>query len=324
MRGKILVPLDGSPLAEMVLPQAILLARTTHSSLTLLRCTTPPPLTEALVGGLPAPPEAYPNREEEAEDARTYLAGVAARLGIQAIPVVVTVQDGDPAAAIVATAQQDPETLMIAMATHGRTGLGRWIFGSVAEKVLNAAPVPLLLVRPTKEGRPEPHPHAYKTILVPLDGSVFAEQALNQAVEMANTTGAAIALVCVVPELDEVAAAEMGEVPLWVLEDQDAEVTRMTQYLKATADRLRMAGIPTETRVVVGRPAEAILEASTQEHADLIVMATHGRSGLQRLWVGSVALRVARNANPPVLLVRAREPAEAPERKRVPAGAVTR
>jgi nucleotide-binding universal stress UspA family protein len=105
---------------------------------------------------------------------------------------------------------------MIAMATHGRSGLGRWLLGSVAEKVLQAVPRPLLLVRAREFIPAIPIDVSYRRILVPLDGSPFAEQALGQAQAIAAATGATLMLVTVVPMLDDAALAEVGVVPAWI------------------------------------------------------------------------------------------------------------
>ena len=225
-------------------------------------------------------------------------------LGIAARPEVLAA--GDVASAIVARAERDPHTSMIAMATHGRSGLGRWVLGSVAEKVLEAAPKPLLLVRASAHAAASTNV-SYRTIVVPLDGSPFAEQALGQAQAIAAATGAALALVAVVPLLDDAALAEVGVVPSQASAERQAEIEQLSRYLPGVAARLEAEGFTVRPHVVGGAPAEEILHASAAEHADLIVMATHGHTGVQRLWLGSVATKVVRSADRSVLLVRAHE-----------------
>src|SRR4051812_25484540 len=224
MQTKIVVPLDGSPLSEAVLPQAKLLARATGSTLILLRVAAPPLLTEPLVSSLPAPVITLPTQQQDAEIAQPYLEETARQLDAEGFAVRTVLLEGDPAAAIVLFAGREPNVLLIAMATHGRSGLGRWLFGSIAEKVLQAAPVPLLLVRPCPEAPITPRPHSYKTILVPVDGSVFAEQALDQACALASTTGASLLLVSAVPALEDAAAEATGAIPVWELEHHEAQV----------------------------------------------------------------------------------------------------
>jgi nucleotide-binding universal stress UspA family protein len=309
MQAEILVPLDGSLVAETVLPPALALARALAGSLTLLRVTPPTLGAEPLAEAIQTPVITYRPRAEDRDQADAYLAGVAQRFEVTGVPLRIVVLRGDPATAIVQYAQEAPDVRLIAMATHGRSGMSRWVFGSVAEKVLRATPTPLLLVRPDDDGLAPPPAHAlpYRTIVVPLDGSAVAEQALDQAYEVATATGASLLLVAVAPEPGEFLAAEVGDIPVWMLEDRMAETERLHAYLQRQAARLLNAGLTVEIQVVAGSPATAILNSAAETGADLIVMATHGRSGLPRLWMGSVALQVVQSARTPVLLVRAQQ-----------------
>jgi nucleotide-binding universal stress UspA family protein len=179
------------------------------------------------------------------------------------------------------------------------------VLGSIAAKVLYATPRPLLLLR-AYEGTGASVPKgSYRTIVVPLDGSAFAEQALGHAQTIAAASGADLVLVAVVPAVDDIGLAEAGVVPYWVEAERQAEHDRVEHYLAHLADRLAAEGLRVHTRLAVGAPAEAILTAAAPASADLIVMATHGRSGVSRLWLGSVAAKVAQGAEVPLLLVRA-------------------
>ena len=146
-RSILLVPLDGSGLAGLALPHAIRLAQATSSQLTLLRVVPPFVLYDPMGAGVVPSPAAWDAWEEEPARAREYLSGVADVLSKQGVIADTIVLEGDPAGAIVEYARQHPEVRMIAMATHGRSGIRRWIMGSVAERVLHSSPVPLLLVR---------------------------------------------------------------------------------------------------------------------------------------------------------------------------------
>jgi nucleotide-binding universal stress UspA family protein len=313
MQPKILVPLDGSPLAEAVLPRAAAWARATGGVVVLTRVSAPALVAPPTAWTIPTPLVGYENTLHDMDLARDYLTDAAMRLKQTGVEVETTGLDGDPAAAIIAYAEEHPEVTLIAMATHGRSGLSRWVLGSVAEKVLHAAPVPLLLVRPDGNETPAAPSSDLQTILVPLDGSIFAEQALEVAFASARTTGAALRLVTALPVPDDMAATDSGLTPAPVPAQYQIEVAQLTAYLEQQAEPLRRAEITVETQIVNGRPADAILHAAAEAHAGLIVMATHGRSGLQRLWLGSVAMKVVQGATLPVLLVRAREAA-------VPAG----
>jgi nucleotide-binding universal stress UspA family protein len=222
--------------------------------------------------------------------------------------------EGDPSAAIVRYAERHHLVKMITMSTHGEGGLGRLVFGSVADKVLHDSPVPVLLVK-DKESRTgnEAQPAAsvrYETILVPLDGSSFAETALEPARQIALATQAVLVLLSAVPD-DPIFAdmvSSFGSLPLW-----DHEFEWRRDYLEATASRLSGEGLKVERHVVYRPPLDAILEMGERQRVDLIVMSTHGRGGFQRLWLGSVADEVVRRASQPVLLVRARARAERPD-----------
>jgi nucleotide-binding universal stress UspA family protein len=315
MQRHILVPLDGSELAETVLPHAIALARATGSMLTVV----------LVVAARPAEPLIWPGNSsgahgtpygEEAVTTHAYLEQVAARLQAAGVAVRTEVLEGDPATRILARAGWYPSTELIAMATHGRSGLDRWIVGSVAEKVLHAAPIPLLLVRGAMPN--EVHaPVTYRTILVALDGSRFAEQALDEAKRIAAATGAAIVLMSAIeappPELmdlSDTGCAEAGIIPIWTLADRQAEVERITRYLAEMDVRLRSDGLQVRRELAYGKPADAILTVAHEQQADLLVLATHGRTGMERLWLGSVALTVVHRVQRPVLLVRATERAQ--------------
>ncbi|HMA33996.1 MAG TPA: universal stress protein [Chloroflexia bacterium] len=279
MQTKILVPLDGSARAEAILPAAATLAREIGSSLVLLRV---------------AP---------EFAGAAAYLHAWAAELETRGLLVTTQVLGGAPAPAIIEYARHAPGIGLIAMATHGRRGLDRWVGGSVAEAVLQRAGRPLLLVRAGDRAPQDAPQLILHTILVPLDGSTFAAQALDEARHLARATAATLLLVSVMPAPEHLSLAEAGITPFWVMEARQEAARRMRQELGVTARRLLDEGLPVRVRLMHGDPAAEILHAATEEHTDLVLMATHGRNGLQRLWPGSVALQVVQAATRPVLLV---------------------
>ena len=187
------------------------------------------------------------------------------------------------------------------MCTHGRSGLGRWIYGSVAEQVLHRSPVPVLLVHPAGEIAtlaPEP---AQTTLLVPLDGSPFAETALPHAANLARAfSGTILLLSAVEPPMAPHAYPGVGFVPAASMEiSREAE-----SYLEEVAQRLRSAGLSVLTVVREGWPADVIAYWGATLGPSLIVMATHGRTGVTRLLLGSVALEVVRRSSLPVMLIR--------------------
>jgi nucleotide-binding universal stress UspA family protein len=316
MNRQILVPLDGSALAESILPHAATLARLTGSSLTLMRAVPVPVMIEAIGGAVAPSSSTWQAWEAEMADARDYLADIARCLQHDGFSVQTELIDAPAATAILSYASQNSGVIAIAMATHGRSGLKRWVFGSVTEKVLHAATKPLLLARPQSAERatavryvPE-EPTAYHTIVVPMDGSPVAEHALGWAQGLATASGAELVLVSVAsteePELSRPHRRSDPASSTATLGIRQAPLSlRQSCYLPEMVKRLEATGLTVRGEFTHGHPAEKILQLSNQANADLIVMATHGRSGLQRMWLGSVALKVVQGSAGPVLLVRA-------------------
>ena len=217
MEHEILVPLDGSASAEAVLPQTLLMAHATNSTLHLLR-VIPDLVSTILIWPAAIPLEFPVNTPELCAAAQGYSDQIVTALQAQGDSVRTTVVVGDPASTILAWATEHPIIRQIAMTTHGRSGVTRWILGSVAEKVLTATPVPLLLVRASAHHpaatRSTPAPDLalpiYRTIMVPLDGSALAEQALLLASMLARTTSAGLILMHASPPPNDVVLARQG------------------------------------------------------------------------------------------------------------------
>lgn len=321
--SQIVVPLDGSRLAEKALPHAIALARATSRAITLLRVLPPVTLTDPLGGALPPSPALWEVWETEPQVARDYLQAMADKLR-ETEPIVQTrVLEGDPAGEIVSYAKRHPDVSLVVMSSHGRSGLGRWVMGSVAEKVLKASPVPLLVVRPeTDEGEeaaltiPQ-----YKTILVPLDGSEMSEVALEEAQTLAEKMGATIVLLSVTSTPFDLVLTKRKGAEEWSPAPWNEEVQHLTSKLDAVSKRLQAQNLAVEVRMTYGDPASEILKLSKEVGADVIVMATHGRGGLAHLFIGSVATRIVRAAHVPVLLVRVKAEADHGEHRERSSGA---
>ena len=209
---------------------------------------------------------------------------------------------GDPAEAIIEYVREHKAICEIALTTHGRTGVKRWLLGSVAEKLIQATPVPVFVVRANPT--PQTPALAYRSITVPLDGSAFAEQALGMAQLLADWYGATLNLVSVIEPVIDSAMLDGHAHPLWQVAQQHPLQAKAHIYLDHIAERLKQRGFNVETCVLEGTPAENIAHYAEQHGTDVVVMTTHGRSGLQRLWMGSVATRVVRTSSCPVLLLR--------------------
>jgi nucleotide-binding universal stress UspA family protein len=311
MQPQILVPLDGSALAEGVLPHAAALARLSASGLVLLQVISSRSGLPSVAWRASERRELQQEWAEAVKTTRASLEQIADRLRTDELTVQTVVSIGEPASEILACVTRTPGIQFIAMSTHGRAGLERAVFGSVAETVLHTAPVPVLLVRTHTDARPTSQTIAYSTILVPLDRDDFAEPALEQAQHLAATSSATLVLLTAVLDRDGLICATEGMVSFAALGELQAVASRMTIELAAQARRLEASGLHVRTMLVRGWPAEAILRTAAQEQADLIVMATHGRGGLQRLRLGSVALQVVQAAAVPVLLIRRSECAQA-------------
>lgn len=290
----ILVPLDGSTLAEQALAAADQLARRSTARVVLVRAPNMEPAyaTAESAYGMIYPEQAIGRASAEARDYLKSVQSLQATRGIQVGTVVV---EGDAAGAVVDIASQIKADI-IAMSSHGYSGLTRWLLGSVAEKVLRAATCPVLVVR---SRRP------IKRVLVPLDGSELSERSVAPAMEVAQALEASVTLLRVVPEfhveqLRDLDEFEYGLGPRLVEEMQaDAD-----SYLKRVSQPFTAQGLQIDCEVRFGPPATSILTYAENHAIDLIAMATHGRTGLQRWVYGSVTEKVLRAGEYSMLVVR--------------------
>lgn len=297
MYRTILVPLDGSAFGERALLMATGLARAMNAQLILMcaaSATTFPGTdpTEAQV--------------QAVAEAQAYLLALATGLSGQGLKIDVAVPYGTAAESILLEVDLRHVDLLV-MCTHGRSGVGRWVYGSVAEEVLARSPVPVLLVRHSGEAAtlgPEPE---QASLLVTLDGSAFAETALPHAVTLARTFGSSILLLRTVEE-----SMPARRYPSMTIIQEAAEEERRAakSYLDGVAERLRQEGVPVHTMVLKGWAADVIAYRGAALGPRLIVMATHGRTGAARWLLGSVAQEVIRRSPLPVLLVRPAETAD--------------
>lgn len=302
MYSKIVVPLDGSELAEAVLPHVAEVIRDRGGQVCLLS-VAPAMKRTTPVDVAPSPAGVQEEGQRVERELVAYLRTVARRLEPVAADVQVGVRFGRPADGILAFAEEVGADL-IAMSTHGRSGISRWVFGSVADRVLRAAACPVLLVR---AGQVQSRT-AYRRILVPLDGSELAEEALPYVKALVRPNHTRIFLVAVlVNGLGDRTVTLLTSYPpglqLATTAFQQADV-EMTSYLRSVAVALRERGAAVHIAVQRGSPAEEILAYAADVEADLTVMTTHGFSGVSRWVYGNVADKVLQGAQSPVLLVR--------------------
>ncbi len=316
----ILVPLDGSARAEQVLPHVAYLARKLSAGVRLLR-VVPEPLYDIPVlqdvaavdrvaarvyTPLPEPSPVESLRARATDETRPAVLALRS----QGLDVELDVEVGDPAERIVEVAAEQRVSL-IAMATHGYGGVRRWALGSVTDKVIQAAPVPVYVIRSAARAELADQPLRLRRLLLPLDGSPLAMQALPLAVELARATGAHMILFRALQ-----LPAPPDQPPSLLSDDRprmygDAYLegsSRAFAELQEIASQLHeQHGVVVACNVRPGPAAEAILEEAEQRNVDLVVMATHGYGGLRRWALGSVADKVLRGGMTPLLLVRAGE-----------------
>lgn len=301
MTTRILVPLDGSLLAEQALACAITLGRALPAELLLLRVVSVPPETADVLDSAGLETAMLAERLDSEADA--YLREVAVELRDVGLTVDHAVRHG-PVSEVIVDYAAGHDVDQIVMTTHGRTGVSRWTHGSIAERVLQSATVPLLLVRAREREPAAPRtPVLLRRILVPLDGSAVAEQVLPWVTTAAGALGAHVILFQV--PVVYLSGWLLGEfyIPIHgILEtaEKDAQA-----YLDGVADRLIQQGVDVSTGMRIGTVAEAIISYASANAIDLIAMCTHGRTGLDRWTLGSVADRVLRGSRTPILLVRA-------------------
>ena len=247
--------------------------------------------------------------EDAQRASRNYLGAIQERLRPTGVAATITTLPGPPARALVDWLVRKPQALVV-MSTHGRGGIARWALGSVADKVLHSIPNPVLLIRSNVESAPSDRVDV-KTVLVPLDGSELSELSLPHAAAVAAGLGARIMVVQVTGTTDfyrrylDHAAAESGLISPEELAHADSEDARalLGDASRRLAREFGFGGEVTMAHLQGQNPAEAIVELAEAEPT-LVVMTTHGRSGINRLVLGSVTDRVVRHANAPVLVVR--------------------
>jgi nucleotide-binding universal stress UspA family protein len=287
MIERIVVPLDGSLTAEAILPQVRRILHRHDSELILVRAAVPAPVENSVALS-----------DAVSQSAREYLHGVQERLDREGVRVVSEVRVGSPTGVILDVVEARQAT-MIAMATHGATGLKRFLLGSVAEGVLRKSPVPVLAVRPFWRSEGDLQQDAERrpvgTLLVPVDGSDLSALVVPAALEFASLFEPRVVLLRVLERRRKAGDAR--------------ELEEATSHLQGIARLFERKGVETLQIVEKGDPVEAILKTARDHGADLIAMTTHGRSGIGRLVTGSVTEQVLRQAPVPLLVVRADAPA---------------
>jgi nucleotide-binding universal stress UspA family protein len=293
---RILVPLDGSELAQIALPYAQKLAGVLGSQIILIY------ISESADDRYHHMHQFYLQQMVEAtkQNAERYL---DKREGIT-IKVDSVILVGDPAEEIVDYAGKEDIGLIV-MSTHGRSGIKRWAMGSVAEKVLRATKQPMAIIR-AKGARPDMlgERSILSKILVTLDGSKESEAVIPYIEELASKLQVEIILLQVIAPDYHIYAAGGPEYGIYAEQQIESMKKFARDYLEGVSARLKQREVVAKPEIMFGTAAEAIINFADQTNASLVAMTTHGRSGVSRWALGSVAERVLRAGNTPLLLVR--------------------
>lgn len=310
MYQNILVPVDGSPFAEHALPLALGLVRRSGAVLHVIRVhVSMVPLYGSGRYGMIADAELDRIARLQEQD---YLEQLVRRLpAAPNVRVSTTFVDGSISDAIEQHAESVDADLVV-MSTHGYGPLSRFWLGSVADRLVRQLPRPMLLVRPQEKLPDFSGEPVFKRLLLPLDGTPEAERIIEPAVALGRLMQADFVLLqSIAPVLITAGPAlpwgiNMGPVQTEQFQALQAENEAKAQaYLHTIAERLRSQSLHVETQVTVcEQPATAILDGVQQQAIDLIALETHGRHGLERMFLGSVADKIIRGATTPVLLHR--------------------
>lgn len=293
MYKKMLITLDGSEISEVVFPYAKELVARLGLEAILLHVHSPEESEAAPLH------QAYIERKAEIMKQQAVMVQqkTATGQGNKAVQVRGELITGYPAEEILHYADKNDIGLIL-MATHGRSGIKRWVMGSVAEKILRASKIPIWLVR---AGTPTENVHdkwPEGAMLVPLDGSDLAESVLPHVKALAKQQGAEPVDVVLFGVCERL--VESG----YYIPDVPMRLEELQEYLVKIEGRLKDAGLSVRSEVRKGKPAEQIIDYASENPFNLIVMSTHGRSGLGRWVFGSVADKVLHAASSPIFLVR--------------------
>lgn len=296
MYERILVPLDGSELAQIALPYAEKLAGVLGSQIILIY------VSESTEDRYNHMHQFYLQQMVEAakQNAQRYLDKQDERT----IKVDSMILVGDPAEEIVDYAGKEDIGLIV-MSTHGRSGIKRWAMGSVADKVLRSAKQPMAIIR-AKGARPDMlgERNILSKILVALDGSKESEAVIPYIEELASKLQAEVILLQVIAPDYHIYAAGGPEYGVYAEQQMESMKKFARDYLEEIITRLKRREVTAKAEIMFGTAAETILNFADQANVSMVAMTTHGRSGVSRWALGSVAERVLRAGNTPLLLVR--------------------
>ena len=285
MWERILVPLDGSNLAELALPYAEELAAAFNSEVILLYVSEPA-------------------ENQYRHMHQLYIEELAGQMKKRINKVSPLVLSGRPAEGVIGYAEKNDVGLVI-MSSHGRSGITAWATGSVASKVLQAATVPLLLIRAAKPKRKVQRKVLLKRVLLPLDGSEAGEAAVSYVGELMDRLESEVILFGVVAAGQHIRTVGGLDYILYPEQHLEAVKTEAREYLDKVYRRLKGRKGRVRVEIRVGDVAREIIKFAEEINASLIAISSHGHSGMTKWVFGSIANKIVQASNTPVMVVRA-------------------
>ena len=284
---KILLSIDGSEYSEGAIREAIKLAKKCSSKLAVLSVIDTNPEFDALAPQL---------MEKKEKEARQNIDAVQARARQEGIDCDTIVHEGEEPYKYIVDEAIKSKSTMIIMGRRGRTGLKRLMMGSVTARVIGHAPCNVLVV-------PKAAQLEFKNIVVATDGSKYSAAAASEALGLAKWNGSALTVISVVPS----ELMTPSDIDFTITQRElitEKEMHEAEKNAKVVKEAAQKEGVAVKAFVLSGRPADAIIETAQEKNADLIVLGSHGRTGVERLLMGSVAERVIVLASCPVLVVK--------------------
>lgn len=296
MFTNILVPLDGSRLAEEAFQPAQSLSQTLKAPITLLH-----------VIEKDAPQAIHSDHHiTDAIEAVEYLKDFASKASLGGVEInyhVHTSQEKDVAASIIQHASQEFNPDLIVMCAHGKSGLRDFVFGNIAQQVLSGGLTPILLIQPES---PTKKPFALRKILVPLDNESKHDESIEFAMGLAKAYQAEVYLLTVIPTFSTLTgheAAVSSMLPATSVAFLDILEESAKDHLQSHLQQFLQAGLNTKAEIGRGDPAELITATAARVKADVILLSTHRKTGMDAFWARSVAPNVVRKTHIPILLI---------------------
>ncbi len=294
------MPLDGSSLAESVLPATASLAKKIGGTVTLFHV-----IEKDAPGRVHG--QTHLTKPVEAEK---YLASVSSKQIFEGVSVSVHVHETSvrDVSQSISDHSEELDANIIIMCTHGSSGLRNLLVGSIAQQVISLSDTPVMLVNPSlKKSNASPN---FENFLIPLDGNPDHEHALRYASNLARLCGSKINLLVAVPRFGTM-SGELTIVnrylPGTTSRMMDMLVPEAREYLKRLQTEIEQSGLSVLTSVSRSNPAKAIVKTARSVRSDLIILATHGKTGSKPFWEGSITPKIIRLGKVPILLVPVRE-----------------